>query len=298
MYIFCALFDDSLAYRYESFDAMPTLMWIHRSKGSTSADIGGSSALSGRSEEAVPDTSTAVFSSASVVPAVSSKQSAEARSDADILVDFQRLIEARPDAGQKRKQKMSPSANAAMAAEKKCKAASERDLPTGVYKALSGKRFVSRIKWGGTRRYIGTFDTLEQASAVYTTVRNVLNDVELSALEADEATALFDAAIKKALEAVGGFISSKRAKTSERDLPTGVFKTPSGEFQAKIHFGGKQRHIGMFHTPEQASAAYLLMRKERGDAKLSARMGADEVNALHVFEAAKTKAVEAVGVPV
>ena len=150
---------------------MPTLKWIHRSKGSTSADIGGSSALSGRSEEAVPDTSTAVFSSASVVPAVSSKQSAEARSDADILVDFQRLIEARPDAGQKRKQKMSPSANAAMAAEKKCKAASERDLPTGVYKALSGKRFVSRIKWGGKQRYIGTSDSPEQASAAYALIR-------------------------------------------------------------------------------------------------------------------------------
>ena len=124
------------------------------------------------------------------------------------------------------------------------KATSERDLPTGVYKALSGKRFVSRIKWGGTRRYIGTFDTTEQASAVYTTVRNVLNDVELSVLGGDEVVTLFNAAQTKAVEAVGGFISSKRAKTSERDLPTGVFKTPSGKFQAKIQFGGKQRHIG------------------------------------------------------
>ena len=178
------------------------------------------------------------------------------------------------------------------------KATSERDLPTGVYKALSGKRFVSRIKWGGTNHSIGTFDTPEQASAAFMSVRKERDNVELSVLGGNEVVTLFNAAQTKAVEAVGGFISSKRAKTFERDLPTGVFKTPSGEFQAKIHFGGKQRHIGMFHTPEQASAAYLLMRKERGDAKLSARMGADEVNALHVFEAAKTKAVEAVGVPV
>ena len=274
---------------------MPTLMWIHRSKGSTSADIGGSSALSGRSEEAVPDTSTAVFSSASVVPAVSSKQSAEARSDADILVDFQRLIEARPDAGQKRKRKMSPSANAAMAAEKKCKAASERDLPTGVYKALSGKRFVSRIKWGRKQRYIGTFDTTEQASAAYVSVKKDLGNIELSALGADEINAAFDAVKKRALESVGGFnqIKKRPKVTSERDLPKGVQRSLSGKrFESKIHWGGTSRYIGTFDSPEQASAAHVLMRKERGDIEISA-LGADEVNAS--FDAAKKKALEAVG---
>ena len=267
---------------------MPTLVWIHRSKGSTSADSGGSSALSGRSAEAVPDTSTAVFSSASVVPAVSSKQSAEARSDAEILVDFQRLIESRPDGGQERKRKMSPSAKVAMVAEKKCKTTSKRDLPTGVSKTSSGK-FRAQIQLGGKTRYIGTFDTPEQASAAYVSVKKDLGDVKLSALGADEVTTLFKAAQKKAVESFGGLV------TEERVLPTGVQKTPFGKYQARLQWGDKQRHIGTFDTPEQAFAAYASMRKECGDIDLSA-LGADEVVTL--FNAAQRKAVEipAVGV--
>jgi len=264
---------------------MPTLRWIRRSKGSTSAASGGtcSSDLSGRSAEAVPD--TVVFTT--VVPAVSSKQSAEARSHAEILVDFQRLIEqARPDGGQKRKRKMSPSAKAAMVAEKKSKATAMRDLPTGVYKKSSTGRFESKIQWGSKSRYIGIFDTPEQASAVYTSLRNLLNDVELSVLGADEVTTLFKAAQKKAVESFVGLVPE------ERVLPTGVSKKPSGKFHARLQWGDKQHSIGTFDTPEQASAAYALMRKERDDVNLLA-LGADEVVIL--FNAAQRKAVEAVG---
>ena len=85
---------------------------------------------------------------------------------------------------------------------KRAEATSERDLPTGVRKLPSG-RFKAKIHFGGTNRGIGTFDTPEQASAVYTSMRNVRNDVELSALGADEVTALFDATKKKAVETVG-----------------------------------------------------------------------------------------------
>ena len=267
---------------------MPTLRWIRRPKGSASAASGGSSALSGRSAEAVPD--TAVFSSASVVPAVSSKQSAEARSHAEILVDFERLIEqARPDGGQKRKRTMSPSAKAAMAAEKKCKATSKRDLPTGVYK-LPSSRFVSKIQWGGTNRYIGTCDTPEQASAAYLLVKkDLVEGANLSTADDVNAVHVFGAAQKKAAEAVGGFIPRK---IFERELPRGVWKTPSGKFNARLWFGGKSRGIGTFDTPEQASAAFISMKKDRDEAKAS-KLGVDEVEA--AFAAARTRAVKAVG---
>ena len=86
----------------------------------------------------------------------------------------------------------------------------ERYLPTGVRKSSSGK-FTSYIKWGGKCRYIGTFDTPEQASVAYTcmSVRKDLDDAKLSALGADdEAKATFDEARKKALEMVQAMMNS------------------------------------------------------------------------------------------
>jgi len=157
----------------------------------------------------------------------------------------------------------------------------KRDLPTGVYKLRSGK-FKSEIRWGGKTRRIGMFDTSEQASAAYMSVRKDLDDAKLSALGDDEANATFDEVKTKALEAVGGFVT--------RDLPQGVSKRSSGNFQSAIFWGGEQHHIGTFDSPEQASAAYMSARKDRDDAHLSA-LGADEVKT--AFDAAKKKALEA-----
>ena len=178
-------------------------------------------------------------------------------------------------------------AGSATAPKKRIKAASERDLPTGVFKTTSGK-FGSQISWGGKTHYIGSFDTPEQASAAYVSVEKDRDDANLSAQSADEVNAAFDAAQKKALEAVGG--SSK--ETSERDLPRGVQKTSSGKFKSMIGWGGKNRNIGSFDTPEQASAAFMSVRTDRDDANLSAQ-SADEVDVL--FYAAKKRALEAVG---
>ena len=78
----------------------------------------------------------------------------------------------------------------------------ERDLPTGVYKLRSGK-FKSQIHWSGQQRHIGTFDTPEQASAVYMSVRKDLDDAKLRSFGSHEVKkATFDAAKKKALEAL------------------------------------------------------------------------------------------------
>ena len=257
---------------------MPTLVWRVRAvSGTSAAGSGGSSAHQG--EATVPDPITSVSagpaaSSSVAIPADSSNHDA--------------------DGGKKRKKrKIKSHAEAATAATKKSKAVSERDLPTGVYKALSRKRFESQIHWGGKKYYIGTFASPEQASAIYALIRKERKNVELSALGADEVDAAFDAAKKKAIEAVGGFVLIKRAKaTSERDLPQGVYKTKYGKFKSAIRWGSRERYIGIFDTPEQAFAANMFVRKDLEHVNLSA-LGIDEVNAL--FEAAKIKAVEAVG---
>jgi hypothetical protein len=158
----------------------------------------------------------------------------------------------------------------------------KRELPKGVYKTPSGK-YQSQMRFRGKTHNIGTFDSPEQASAAYMSVRKDLDGAKLSACGPDEVDAIF----KKAVEAVGGFAPKKR----DRGLPTGVYKLPSGKFQAKIQWCGKNRSIGAFDTPEEASAAYMSMKKDLDNAKLSA-FGADKVDA--ILDAAKKKAFETV----
>ena len=214
---------------------MPTLVWRRRSEGGTGA-TGGDNARN--TAAAVPD--EVVSAAASAVPDA-------AASAVPILPDP--APPAAAPAGAMRKVNRT---------KEKPKAASERDLPRGVYKTSSGK-FESRIWWGGRGRYIGTFDTPEQASAAYISVRKDLDDVNLSAIGTDEADDMFDVAQKIAVEAVGGIVPKKRKykATSERDLPRGVYKISSGNFQSQIRVCGRVRYIGTFNTPEQASAAYI-----------------------------------------
>jgi hypothetical protein len=92
-------------------------------------------------------------------------------------------------------------------------------------------------------------------------VKKDLDDAKLSMVTTDEVNAAFDEAKTKALEAVGGFVT--------RDLPRGVTKLPSGRFQSSIWWGDKPRRaIGTFDTSEQASAAYMSVRKDIDDAKI------------------------------
>ena len=241
---------------------MPTLVWIRRPK-SGAGDTGGDSARKAAAA-AVPDAAPVISTSAGhavppggPLPAVSS-------------------------GGKKRKRKRN-CAKAATAVKKKSKVASERDLPRVFYKTPTGK-LASQTMWAGKRRYIGTFDTPEQASAAYMSVKKDLADAKRSAFGADEVDDAFDEAKKKALESVG--VSKKKR------LPKGVQKTTAGKFKDMVYWGGKSRYIGTFDTPEQASAAYMSVKKDRDDANLSG-LGADEVNA--AFDEAIKKAVDAVG---
>ena len=159
---------------------------------------------------------------------------------------------------------------------------SAQGLGLGVYKTLSGK-FQARIRFGSKYRHVGTFDTPEQASAAFMSVRKDLWDAKLPPHESeDSGSAIFDEAKKQALESFGGF---------EREFPRGVGRASSGRFRCSIQWGGKSRYIGTFDTPEQASAVFMSVRKDLDDANLSA-FGADETDT--IFDAAKKKARESI----
>ena len=148
-------------------------------------------------------------------------------------------------------------------------ATSEGGLPTGVYATSSGKftaQIESEVMWGDKPRYIGIYDTPEEASAAYMSVRKSMEDAELLSSEKESTAA------------------------SERGLPKGVHKLSSGNFQSMICWGGKQYYIGTFATREQASAAYMSVKKDLDAAKTSG-CGADEVDA--AFDEARKKAIKA-----
>ena len=238
----------------QNFAIMPTFVWRIRPTGVTSAKKESATAA------ALPDP---VVSASAAVP------------DSHLAVSASSTQFADDGKG-----------DAATAAKKKAKLTSTRDLPPGVRKTRNGT-FASITKMGGKSRYIGTFKTPEQASAAYLSAKKDLEDGKLSALGADEVDTAFDAAKKKAQESCGGFVSEKR------DLPRGVREISPGKFISVIWWYGKDRYIGTFDTPELASAAYVSVKKDMKNAKLST-LSANEVNAL--FDAAQKKAVEAVGV--
>ena len=139
-------------------------------------------------------------------------------------------------------------------------------------------------------RHIGTFDAPEQASVAHMSVRKDLDDTNLSVCDADAVVALFDAAQKKAVEAVGGNMPRKQ-RPRGKSISSGVRKTPSGEFEAILRWGGKHWYVGIFDTLQQASAAYISVTKDLVHVKPSA-LSADEVDA--AFYAAKGKAQESI----
>lgn len=52
-----------------------------------------------------------------------------------------------------------------------------------------------------------------------------------------------------------------RSRSKRTDLPMGVRKLGGG-FQARLRFMGKQMHLGVYGTPEEAHAVYAAKRQE------------------------------------
>ena len=164
-------------------------------------------------------------------------------------------------------------------------------MPRGVYQTPSG-RFQVSFKYSGTKDtsgYIGIFDTQEQASAAYTLVRGELD--KNRSLSADKLDGVFEAAKAQALKAAGEGVSKKRQAAKKGDLPRGVDQISARRFRARITYSGTKNgpcQIGLFDTPEQASAAYTFVRNELD------KSGSISAKALDgVFKDAKARALEA-----
>ena len=84
---------------------------------------------------------------------------------------------------------------------------------------------------------------------------------------------------------LGGVTGAEGSK--KRDLPRGVYEKPSGKYKSQIWWGGRSRTIGTHDAPEQASAAYLSVRKHLRAAKGSG-LSADDAE--DVFKAARREA--------
>jgi hypothetical protein len=49
---------------------------------------------------------------------------------------------------------------------------------------------------------------------------------------------------------------AKSNRCTSRSLPIGVYKTPSGKFESRIHYNKKNYYLGTYRTPKLASEAY------------------------------------------
>lgn len=99
-------------------------------------------------------------------------------------------------------------------------------LPRGV-SVTKGDRYLAKAVVNGRQKYLGTFDTVTEASNAYQ-----------AAKEANAATSIDE------------------EEESARDLPKGVSGRPSGRFVASIGSLGQQAYLGTFDTPEEAHEAY------------------------------------------
>ena len=299
---------------FEIVAAMPTLVWRVRPKSGTGAAAREGSGTSSRAAPAVrPDPVVSASAAAkaafpdSVVPAVSAVPGASTGTvQAALSAECRERKKRKRDKSCKNNQALQSAssttrysgdgrnqkrkvhrAESARTGKKKSKTTSNQGLRKVVRKNTSSRKFESNIKWGGKARYIGAFDTAEQASAAYLSIKKDLDNAKFSAIGGD---ATFNAAKKKAIESVGGSIPTTKRSTAMRDLPRGVYKTRAGKFVSQITCCGKtNRYIGFFNTPEQASAAYLSVSEDISQVSLSG-LGADEADA--IFDAAREKAVE------
>jgi len=136
------------------------------------------------------------------------------------------------------------------------------ELPAGVEITADGQ-YKASISHNKKSRYIGTFNTVEEASAAY---------------QAEK-------------ERIGRPIMA-----SKGDLPTGVFKTSSGKYRAKT----ADHHIGTFNTVEEASAAFQqthapkVSKEAKRQAALQARAEAPAPKLAWAANVAKARAARSI----
>ena len=134
------------------------------------------------------------------------------------------------------------------------------------------------ISVAGKRKHIGYFNAHEEATAAYDFVRGALDVCGLSKMD-DGCFAVFEVAKSEATEA-----------TQLHMQPKGIsWVKQYQKWKAQICVAGKRKCIAAsFDTPDEAAAAYKIVRKALDECILPAMDG----GRLIVYEAAKAKAIE------
>ena len=117
--------------------------------------------------------------------------------------------------------------------------------PPGIYPKPSGKWF-AQVRREGKNHYLGTYDTIDQAVAAQSTfIQQLGQGVSVDDAKSNVYTPTDTASPAK---------DNSDAK-SDRPYPMGIYKKPSGRWQAGIRHRGKAHHLGTFDTIEEAIAA-------------------------------------------
>ena len=133
---------------------------------------------------------------------------------------------------------------------------SKSQRPPGIYPKPSGRWF-AQVRREGKNQYLGTYATIDQAVAAQSDFLRQLD----RGISVDDAKSNVYTPIDTASQGAKDSSNSNSNVTSDRPYPMGIYKKPSGRWQAGIRHGGKAHHLGTFDTMEEAIAA-------RGQAKM------------------------------
>jgi serine protease inhibitor ecotin len=116
----------------------------------------------------------------------------------------------------------------------------------------NGNRYTAQITYGGTKHYLGSFDTKEQAGIAYD--RFVVNKSTEEVSYAMNYPKMTDHEREEALK-VEEPVQVKRGNPNQKTGLIGVYHMGK-KYQALIRYGGTQHTLGTFDTKEKAGIAY------------------------------------------
>ena len=155
----------------------------------------------------------------------------------------------------------------------------------GIHQERKSGRWVASISIKGASKYIGTFDTSDEASAARQLVSKALG--YRRGHDSAELETLFQAAKTKARGEIVNAGDDADTTDGKRPQKTkGIYqRRDTGRWVALINFNGVSRNIGTFDTSAEASAAFQLVSKALG-----VRRGRDGAELVTLFQAARKKA--------